>query len=287
MPAINEGFTEGGDLTIQSTDGINFSVHSLFLSVASPVFSGLLKATHQNEIVRFSERAELLALVLKFIYPLPSPIIPSIDLLNEAMRVANKYQLDSMKARLREQLTLADSPVSTFSNPLGVLCVASVHGFTAEAELAAKVASKQYDFGRIDDLKMLVDACPATASLVKLVGIPAVKTRVLIECAQTVGKPTEAIQGKARPSGRFVGLIGSSRKSRIARSQIGKNTSVIQISFGHFTDLIYPSVFGPTNMARTAGFAVALAKFRAWAQQQRQHSKQELEASHVYNPARG
>ncbi|KAG8710265.1 hypothetical protein FRC11_004695 [Ceratobasidium sp. 423] len=181
--AINEGFTHGGDLILRSTDGLDFNVHSVLLSLASPVFSELLQIENRNEVIRFSENAEVLSLTLRFIYPRPTPIILSTDLLNHAMRVADKYQLDSMKIRLREQLVHVDSPVSVYNNPLSVLYIASAHGFTAEAELAASLASRRCDFGKGDDLKQLLDAAPipATKSLVKLTGIPLVKTRILME----------------------------------------------------------------------------------------------------------
>ncbi|CAE6414186.1 unnamed protein product [Rhizoctonia solani] len=179
--AYNQGFTQGGDLTISSSDRVDFNVHSVLLSLASPTFADLLKSTNLNETVRFSERAELLALVLQFIYPLPSPVISSHQLLNDALRVADKYQLTSMKARLREQLKMADSPVSAYSNPLAAVCVASSHGFTPEADIVVQVAMKQYDFGKPEDLKTLIDTDPAATALAKLVGIPAVKTKVLAD----------------------------------------------------------------------------------------------------------
>ncbi|KAJ1300087.1 hypothetical protein OPQ81_002569 [Rhizoctonia solani] len=174
VPSINEGFTQGGDLILQSTDGIDFSVHHVLLSLASPVFSELLQLGNRNQTVRFSENAEILALMLNFIYPRPTPTISSTEVLNEALRVANKYQIDSMKTRLREQLVLVDSPVSVYSSPLSALYIASTHGLTTEAELAARLASQQYDFGKGQDLKKLLDAAslPATAALVKLTGIP-------------------------------------------------------------------------------------------------------------------
>ncbi|QRW18537.1 The BTB (BR-C, ttk and bab)/POZ (Pox virus and Zinc finger) domain [Rhizoctonia solani] len=84
LPPPNEGFTHGGDLVLRSTDNVDFSVHALFLSVASPVFSDLLKSGSREEVVLFSERAELLALMLKFIYPRPTPNITSLDLLDDA-----------------------------------------------------------------------------------------------------------------------------------------------------------------------------------------------------------
>ncbi|KEP46265.1 BTB/POZ domain protein [Rhizoctonia solani 123E] len=178
----SQGFTEG-DLTIQSADGVNFQVHASILCVASPVFSDLLKGRKNDEIVRLSENAAVLALMLNFIYPKPTPIIKSMNLMNDAVRVANIYQLDSMKTRLREQLVLVASPVSVHANPFGALCVASTHGFVPEAKLAAENALKQYNFGKGEDLTNLVNATqnPATAELVKLTGVPLVKTRVLVD----------------------------------------------------------------------------------------------------------
>ncbi|KAL5634367.1 hypothetical protein ACGC1H_002433 [Rhizoctonia solani] len=183
MPLVNEGFTQGGDITLRSTDGVDFSVHSVLLSLASPVFSDLLQTGNNREAIRFSEQAKVLALMLKFIYPRPAPIISSLDLFDNALRVANKYQLESMKQRLQEQLTRVESPLSVFTNPMSVLYLASLHGLTTEAELAANLASKLYDFGQGDDLKKLLDATmtPSTAALVKLTGIPLVKTRVLTD----------------------------------------------------------------------------------------------------------
>ncbi|CAE6465974.1 unnamed protein product [Rhizoctonia solani] len=180
---VNEGFTGGGDLTIRSTDGVDFSVHSLFLSEASPVFSELLRDENRTKLIQFSDKVDVLALTLKFIYPKPTPIITSTNLLSDAVRVANTYQLENMKSRLREQLLLVDSPVSIHVNPFGALCVASTHGFVPEAELAAKVASERCTLEKEEDLKGLVYATRgrATAALVKLTGIPLVKTRILVD----------------------------------------------------------------------------------------------------------
>ncbi|KDN40281.1 hypothetical protein RSAG8_08191, partial [Rhizoctonia solani AG-8 WAC10335] len=179
IPPINDGFTQGGDLTLRSTDGVEFSVHSILLSLASPVFSQLIRAWDKQEVIQSPERSEILALILKSIYPTPTPIISSVGLLSDVLWVANKYQLEGAKERLRDLLTRADSPVSIFNNPMGMLYVASLHGFTTEANLA----SKQCKFREGADLKKLLGATstPATTALVKFTGIPLVKTRVLIE----------------------------------------------------------------------------------------------------------
>ncbi|CAE6472109.1 unnamed protein product [Rhizoctonia solani] len=183
IPNINQGFTQGGDLTLRSTDGVDFNVHSILLSLASPVFSEILQIGNNNQVIQFGENAEVLALMLKFVYPTSTPTVSTMNLLNDGMRVAGKYQIASMKTRLREQLVLVDSPVSVYSNPLGVLYVASTHGFAAEAELAASLVSKQCDFEKGKGLKEVLDAAPmpATTTLVKLAGIPLIKISALID----------------------------------------------------------------------------------------------------------
>jgi hypothetical protein len=183
IPAANEGFTQGGDLILRTIDGVDFRVHSLFLSVASPVFSNLLKSESRKEVVCFSENAELTSLMLQFIYPRPTPTIASMKPPNDALRVANKYQLENMKSGLCEQMMMANSPVSAYNDPLAALHVAFTHNFTTGVELASSVVSKTYEFGTIDDLKKLLNTSPspATAALLSLVGIPLIKTRVLTE----------------------------------------------------------------------------------------------------------
>ncbi|CAE6424613.1 unnamed protein product [Rhizoctonia solani] len=183
VPAINEGFRHGGDLTLRSTDNVDFSVHSLFLSVASPVFAELLGTENRDEVIRFSEKAKVLALMLGFIYPRPTPTISSMELLNDALRVAEKYKIDHMKSRIREQFITVGSPVSVYADPIAVLYTALTHGLSAEVKLAAILSSKNHDLGKEEDLKKLLDMAPTptAATLVGLTGIPLVKTRVLTE----------------------------------------------------------------------------------------------------------
>ena len=59
----------GGDIILRSIDGVEFLVHSVILGVASSVFEGLLQVGTNRDAVELSENAEILSLVLRFIYP--------------------------------------------------------------------------------------------------------------------------------------------------------------------------------------------------------------------------
>ncbi|KAG8687668.1 hypothetical protein FRC09_013356 [Ceratobasidium sp. 395] len=178
----NEGFTSGGDLTLRSVDGIDFSVHSVVLSLASPVLADMFHIGTGQTTVDVAENSEMLGLMLSFIYPRPAPEITSFDVLGQAMHIADKYQLDGMRSRLREKLLLKGSPLSIFSDPLRVLGFASVHGLVEEATLAASRARECYDFNKVDDLKKMIEAMPPmTAPAVKMVGVSSARTAILVE----------------------------------------------------------------------------------------------------------
>ncbi|KAG9084467.1 hypothetical protein FRC06_004075, partial [Ceratobasidium sp. 370] len=178
----NEGFNHGGDLTLRSLDGVDFSVHSIVLSIASPVLADMLCIGTQETTVDVAESSEMLSLMLNFIYPRPPPQILSFDILGKAFHVADKYQLEGMKHHLREKLLLKGSPVSVFSDPLRVLAFASVHGLTEEAALAASLAYGSHDFNKADDLIKLIKAMPSVAApVVKMIGVPSARVAILID----------------------------------------------------------------------------------------------------------
>lgn len=140
---VNEGFTAGGDLILRSSDTVEFSVHSLFLSVASSVLSAMItvNGTRQN-LVEVTEKAELVALMLKFIYPLLPPTVSSFQQLSDALGVAEKYKLEAMKLLLRKQMVSPNEPISISADPLRAWTVAAYHGLPEETDAAMSLASK-------------------------------------------------------------------------------------------------------------------------------------------------
>ncbi|KAH7325320.1 hypothetical protein B0J17DRAFT_681860 [Rhizoctonia solani] len=121
--------------------------------------------------------------MLQYIYPKPTPVVSSLELLNDALRVANKYRLESMKSRLREQLVLPTSPVSVHSAPIGTFYAVLNNGLAAEAKLAASLVREKCQPATEEGLRRLLDAAPSptSAALVELNGIYLVKMKVLVE----------------------------------------------------------------------------------------------------------
>ncbi|KAF8603543.1 hypothetical protein BDV93DRAFT_442285, partial [Ceratobasidium sp. AG-I] len=83
-----------GDITLRSSDGIEFRAHTTILSMASPIFENLSVVGTDKDVVQVSETAAIMSLVLRFIYPnKKTPIIASFDMLSQCLEAAHKYDL--------------------------------------------------------------------------------------------------------------------------------------------------------------------------------------------------
>ena len=142
-----------GDIILRTQGSPNrdFRVHKLILSLASPVFKDMFgipqprsNGSRANgeadiDIVDVTDPPQALELVLRFIYPFPPPDVNSLDLLVEGLFIADKYLIESARARLRGRLT-------KFVNeaPLRVYAIASRFGFDEEAEAASSLTTTCY-----------------------------------------------------------------------------------------------------------------------------------------------
>lgn len=178
---LNEGFTEGGDITLRSSGNVDFSVHSILLSLASPVFSSMItvNGTRQN-LVTVPETPEMVALILKFIYPQPPPVISSFEQLENALGVAEKYRLEGMRAYLRKQMMSQNDPVSISADPLRAWAIAAARGLSEETDTAMCLASKRYDFPQawLSDLSSQMREYGGEY-WVKLLGAPLARLNIL------------------------------------------------------------------------------------------------------------
>ncbi|KAG8785446.1 hypothetical protein FRC12_017558 [Ceratobasidium sp. 428] len=90
----------GGDVTLCSTDGVKFCVHSAILSVASSVFRDMLAVgtAGKDQVVDLTEDGKTLSLMLDFIYPVhKTPTILERTILHSYLEVARKYDLRQEK----------------------------------------------------------------------------------------------------------------------------------------------------------------------------------------------
>ncbi|KDN46378.1 hypothetical protein RSAG8_04322, partial [Rhizoctonia solani AG-8 WAC10335] len=203
--AINycPGFAHGGDLTLQSVDGIEFHVHSAVLAIASPIFEDMLSlgSRQTGQIVTTGETSEMLSLMLGFIYPKRSPVISTFDTLENAFHLADKYQLEGMHQQLRQRLSLADSPVSAYSDPLGALRIASAHGFQDEVNLAISISQKHYQINTIDHLLEISKKAPASIAWIKLLAVPLIRHEILSESTLPGLLGVSSLWGTQQPAG--------------------------------------------------------------------------------------
>ncbi|KAL5634373.1 hypothetical protein ACGC1H_002439 [Rhizoctonia solani] len=193
------GFTHGGDLTLKSIDGIEFHVHSAILSIASPIFEDMFSIglRQTGQIVTMGESSEMLSLMLGFIYPKRSPIISTMDTLEMAFHLADKYQLEGMYQQLRQRLSLANSPVSAYNDPLGALRIASAHGFQDEIDLAISISQKRYQVNNTDHLVEISREIPAAIPWIKLLAVPLIRNEIISDVLLNFYEPPMRLAGSS------------------------------------------------------------------------------------------
>ncbi|KAG8765166.1 hypothetical protein FRC12_007654 [Ceratobasidium sp. 428] len=109
----------GGDITLCSSDGVEFHAHSMILSMASSVFRDMFAVgtAGDGQAVNLTEDGQTVSLMLEFIYPIyRSPVIPTSEMLRACLEAARKYDLMAMLGNIDVQLSQPDSMV--FSDPL-------------------------------------------------------------------------------------------------------------------------------------------------------------------------
>lgn len=156
IAAMSDEFNvPGGDIILRAQGSTSphrdFQVHKLILSLASPVFRdmfhlprpgsdvSIMRGDNGIEVVVVTDPPRALDLVLRFIYPFPPPDVDSLDLLVEGLVIADKYNIEGTRARLRALLiNFVDEA------PLRVFAIASRFGFDGEAEAASSLTTTTY-----------------------------------------------------------------------------------------------------------------------------------------------
>ena len=184
---------------IHGTDSRDFRVHKIFLSFASPVFRDMFttpqpSSTSNVDVVDVIDSPQTLELILRFIYPCPSPVINDLATLSEVLTLADKYGIEAARSRLRRSLV-----EFARAEPLRVYAICCRFGFEGEM----KIASSHTTSIDLPDLTQLPDEfrfIPATEYR-RLVHLHRMYRREVMLIA-TRPIPTELIQ----PGGAFSGL---------------------------------------------------------------------------------
>ena len=130
-----------GDVILRCTHGSNsrdFRVHKLFLSFASPVFKDMFKlpqpapATSTVDIIDLVDSPRAVEYILRFIYPSSPPAIDDLTLLSEILILADKYDIEAARSRLRPLFIEFAK-----SEPLRAYAIACRLGFEDETKIAS------------------------------------------------------------------------------------------------------------------------------------------------------
>lgn len=128
------------DLILLSKDEVEFRVHRCILAPASPFFEHMLSLPQPADdaavpIIPVSEEGAHIDALLRFIYPIPDPILTTLDELNPILDAAFKYDFPCVITTLRKHLII---PSFLETSPTRVFAIASRFELEEEAQLASK-----------------------------------------------------------------------------------------------------------------------------------------------------
>jgi len=147
------------DAILRSSDGKEFRVHRLILSLSSPVFQGMFGlpqptgASPEIPTVDVSEPSDILQPFIQYLYPRSPPGISDISVWEALYTVADKYAAEAVTDLLRDILI----PRFLETSPLRVYALASHWGFEEEAKVASTRTLRtdiSKDFPREDAILM-------------------------------------------------------------------------------------------------------------------------------------
>lgn len=131
---------EDADIILRSAGSEVFRVHRCILSIASPIFGHMFAlpqpqdTTGQLPHIDLPETTSTLDILLRYIYPIPSPKIEDFVTLSNVLVSAEKYGAEGVISRLR---TILISPHFLDLDPLRVYAIACRWSFLEEAKFAS------------------------------------------------------------------------------------------------------------------------------------------------------
>ncbi|KAI5992315.1 hypothetical protein F5J12DRAFT_460768 [Pisolithus orientalis] len=139
------------DVILRSSDGVDFRVFRLFLSLASPFFETLFDLPQPSEetdtdmeikdglpVIPVSEDSKTLDSLLRFCYPCTlaeDPVLEDFREIIDVLDAAKKYSLDAIQQAVRKSLFI---PKILETNSLRCFAIACRTRMQDECELAAK-----------------------------------------------------------------------------------------------------------------------------------------------------
>ncbi|GBE84150.1 hypothetical protein SCP_0601280 [Sparassis crispa] len=115
------------DLTVCSSDNVNFGVHRIILAEASPVFETTFQLpqpldAQNHHVVSLTEESGTLDKLFRICYPVPDPPLDCLEDVEAVLAAAAKYDMDEAQAVCKKALLDADL---VQRDPVGVYAIAS------------------------------------------------------------------------------------------------------------------------------------------------------------------
>ncbi|CEL51993.1 hypothetical protein RSOLAG1IB_00530 [Rhizoctonia solani AG-1 IB] len=172
----------GGDLTLRSSDGVEFRVHTLLLHIASTVFGDMFQiGTNNHQVLDLAEDSQTLSLMLEHIYPVKSPIIDSFDKLEKCLAVAQKYDIKGMMGNLDAELRCGAKSELVAGDPLRACVLADSFGLSEAGKVLARLVDRNTHLLTPEALTRLRTLSPRSELSVRLVGTQAARATILSE----------------------------------------------------------------------------------------------------------
>ena len=152
--------SDDADIVLKTTDGVSvdeFRVHTCILAAASPFFRDMFTLPQGEKIIAVipvSESSAVMDKLLRFVYPIPDPVITSFEELALVLEAAIKYDFTIVVNALRKHLI---SPHFLQISPIRVYALACRYDLDEEAKIASRYTLGIHLFGEppMEDLKYI------------------------------------------------------------------------------------------------------------------------------------
>ncbi|KAJ1309961.1 hypothetical protein OPQ81_006720 [Rhizoctonia solani] len=172
----------GGDLTLRSSDGVEFKAHSLLLHIASSVFSDMFQVgTNNHRVVDLAEDSQTISLMLEHIYPVKTPAIDSFGKLEKCLTVAQKYDIKGMMGNLDAELRCGAKSELVSGDPLRACVLADSFGLSEAGKVLAQLVDWKTQLLTPEALTRLRTLSPRSELSVRLIGTQAARAAILSE----------------------------------------------------------------------------------------------------------
>ncbi|GBE84162.1 hypothetical protein SCP_0601400 [Sparassis crispa] len=151
------------DVVLRTSDDVDFHLHKLILSQASPYYSHMFTLRqppgNDDEPVRVPETSQILDKALRIIYPVPDPPLAALGDVAALLEVATKYDFDAITAYCAKALL---DPELIRKDPFGVYAVAYDFKLEEEIRIVAK-ETLRYPYDPSAQPSKALITIPATA----------------------------------------------------------------------------------------------------------------------------